>query len=150
MHSHAGLPGAQFEVAPEGTEAYMAPEQLAVWSPEMCLPQKGRKYTAQEVFAGDVWAGGITAFRLLLGRPYTLPTCSPACFYLEGDAQQMTRALQVSTASNHALHALLPCHNLLWTDLTYWSCQLHSMMVVQPGLECLQCSPGLTFHPQCC
>ncbi|KAL0042782.1 hypothetical protein WJX79_010933 [Trebouxia sp. C0005] len=89
-----GLPGAQFEVAPEGTEAYMAPEQLAVWSPEMCLPQKGRKYTAQEVFAGDVWAGGITAFRLLLGRPYTLPTCSPACFYLEGDAQQMTRALQ--------------------------------------------------------
>ncbi|KAL0042455.1 hypothetical protein WJX79_000197 [Trebouxia sp. C0005] len=89
-----GLPGAQFEVAPEGTEAYMAPERLAVWSPEMCLPQKGRKYTAQEVFAGDVWAGGITAFKLLLGRPYTLPTCSPACFYLEGDAQQMTRALQ--------------------------------------------------------
>ncbi len=87
----------------------MAPERLAAWSPEMCLPQKGRKYTAQEVVAGDVWAGGITAFRLLLGRPYTLPTCSPSCFYLERDAQQMTRALQVSNASGFAMLCMLCC-----------------------------------------
>ena len=109
MHSHAGLIGTQFQVAPEGTEAYLAPERLAVWCPEMCLPQKGRKYTAQEVFAGDVWAGGITALRLLLGRPYTLPTCSPSCFYLERDAQQMTRALQVLPASNVAVLCMLCC-----------------------------------------
>ncbi len=109
MHSHAGLPGAQFEVAPEGTEAYMAPERLAVMCPEMCLPQKGSKYTAQEVFAGDVWAAGITVLRLLLGRPYTLSTFSPSCFYLERDAQQMTKALQVSTASSCAMLCMLCC-----------------------------------------
>ena len=87
----------------------MAPERLAVWCPEMCLPQKGRKYTAQEVFAGDVWAGGITAFSLLLGRPYTLPTCSPSNFYLERDAQQMTTALQVLPASSFAMLCMLCC-----------------------------------------
>jgi hypothetical protein len=87
----------------------MAPERLAVMCPEMCLPQKGNKYTAQEVLAGDVWAGGITAFRLLLGRPYTLSTFSPSCFYLERDAQQMTKALQVSTASNCAMLCTLCC-----------------------------------------
>jgi len=107
-------------VAAEGTEAYMAPERLAVWCPEMCLPQKGRRYTAQEVFAGDVWAGGITALRLLLGRPYTLATCSPSNFHLERDAQQMTTALQVSNAPTFAMLCMLCCpfHNLLWTDLT--------------------------------
>jgi len=87
----------------------MPPERLAVWCPEMCLPQKGRKYTAQEVFAGDVWAGGITAFRLLLGRPYTLPTCSPSNFYLERDAQQMTTALQVCNAPTFAMLCMLCC-----------------------------------------
>ncbi|DBA90361.1 TPA: hypothetical protein ACH3X1_003642 [Trebouxia sp. C0004] len=75
----------------------MAPERLAVMCPEMCLPQRGSRYTAQEVFAGDVWAGGITALRLLLGRPYTLSTSIPSCFYLERDAQQMTKALQRHT-----------------------------------------------------
>jgi len=96
-------------VSPEGTEEYMPPERLAVWCPEMCLPQKGRKYTAQEVFAGDVWAGGITAFRLLLGRAYTLPTCSPSNFYLERDAQQMTTALQVSNAPRLSMLCMLCC-----------------------------------------
>jgi hypothetical protein len=58
----------------------MAPGRLSVMSPEICLPQKGSKYTAQEV----------TAFRLLLGRPYTLPSGSgPSCFYLERDAPGM-------------------------------------------------------------
>ncbi len=35
MQSHAGLPGARFEVAPEGTEAYTAPEHLAVLEPTL-------------------------------------------------------------------------------------------------------------------
>ena len=85
----------------------MAPERLAVWCPEMCLPQKGKKYTAQEVFAGDVWAGVITAFRLLLGRPYILTSCSPSNFHLERDAQQMTTALQVSNAPTFAMLCML-------------------------------------------
>jgi len=75
----------------------------------MCLPQKGRKHTTQEVFAGDVWAGGITAFRLLLRRLYTSSPCSPSNFHLGRDAQQTTRVLQVSNAPSFAMLCMLCC-----------------------------------------